>query len=131
MTSEMHIGSTLLRKNLTLPRGLLVSLQRHSAEWSRITEAEALTFDRVLRARGWSFFFAAAVSHASALGSTEESRAERAVNALLRRSETHSYNGFSVTGITTHRFMGVPYTTVSGHYRQVQSTPVLADASRR
>lgn len=130
MTSEMQIGSTLLRKGIALPRGLSLSVQRHSQQWNRISAVEALSFDRRLRARGWNFFFAAAACHASALGITEEGRAERAVNSLLDRLESRAYNVFSVTGIRTSRFMGIPYTTVSGHYRQVQSTPILAKEAR-
>ena len=113
-------GSTFLRKGVGMPHGVVLRTHVYSKGWSVMAEKGASSLEDELRSLGWSFFYMAANSASGAFGGTEQSRVDRAVKRILRRRESAYFNGFSVGSIRTRRFLGIPFTTVSGHYRQVQ-----------
>jgi len=130
----MNCGAMMLREGVVLPDSVPLETTTYSQGWRSVTGDDNFSLDRKLRAAGWGLLFVAGEIRSISVGPHGESAARRTVRDVLSKIQALSLNCASVSSITDRRFLGIPYTVVSGyaynlqHGSQLQS---LAERTRR
>jgi hypothetical protein len=80
---------------------------------------------------GWNFFFMAGEVKTNFFGALGAKNIRKALKRILARMSGQDFNCLEVTGITAKRLVGVPYTTVSAHWRHIQQSCCFDDIQQR
>jgi len=131
MVHSVQTGTILIREGLLLPEALNVESERYTDHWRLVSAPHHLRLDDKIRSAGWNFFFLAAHTSASVLGSSGIKTTGRALKQLLAKARLLDFNSLEVTAISSGHFLGVPYTTVSAHSRHIQEGWLLASPLER
>lgn len=131
MSSEVQVGTILMRNWPATTPPLDLDSEPYSGEWSLLKVLDGFALDRKIHAAGWNFFFMASEVRVMFLGSTGPSKTQNALERILEKVKKQQFNGLEVTAIVKRRFLGVPYVTVSAHSRHMQQSCDLNTASVR
>ena len=80
--------------------------------------------------RGGPYFYLAGEVDASVVGSDSEKTRRRAIKRILAKLKFDKFNCLEITQMTAKRFLGLPYVSVSAHWRHIQERLVLFHARR-
>ena len=126
------VGSMMVRQGALLPESLVAVSEAYSSRWRLYTGLETPEIlGQSVRAEGWTCFFLGALHSAFAIGSLGESSVGKALHRLLRKAEPTAFNCIEVTDIAAHRWSGVSFVVVSGHWRHFQRSGVLESQAVR
>ena len=125
----LKAGTILIRENALLPEDLHVESAPGDLGWRVVRNLDAYALDRKIRACGWTFFYLAEEITGMALGADGHKTAQAALQRILKKLKPQEFNSLQVTAVTPKRFLGIPYTTVIAHSRQIQETLFLIRAS--
>jgi hypothetical protein len=131
MTATVQVGTILLEDRPVLAQALGLESEPYSANWGVIKTLDGLALDRKIQAAGWNFFFMAAEVKVMFFGAIGVNSIQNALRRMLEKVKPLNFNCLEVTGIVGKRFLGVPYTVVSGHSRHIQKSCQLDGADRR
>jgi hypothetical protein len=81
--------------------------------------------------RDWNFFFMATEVKATFFGALGTKKIQNALQRILGKVKRQHFNGLEVTEIVAKHFLGLPYTVVSAHSRQVQQSCYLDSTETR
>jgi len=99
--------------------------------WQAITNLTAKDLDRQIRDENWNFMFMAGALDGTSGGSWNDIAVHCAAIRVLRKAKLAKFNGFEITGIHKHKFLGLRYVTVTGHSRHIQRSGVLQKIAER
>ena len=131
MTQTIQAGAILIEDRPLIAHYLAIESKPYAANWSVVEGADGFALDRKIHAAGWNFFFFAGPVRTTFFGAPDAKNIRNALKRMLARVSEQNFNCLEVTAITSKRFVGVPYTIVSGHRRHIQQGWQLDQAEHR
>ena len=120
MTQQVQAGSVLIADRPVLLGALQIQSDPYGPNWSLVQGLSSFDLDRMIHRAGWNFFFMAGEVTASFLGGLTPGRIHKALVGLLGRVSHQHFNCLEITAIRAKRFLRLPYTTISAHWRHIQ-----------
>lgn len=126
MREMIKAGTVLLKEGTPLPDGLAFESEQFSPDWRSVTDLDGYAMDRKSHDAGWTFFFLAGESRTTAFGREGQETVGRAIKKILAGLKSEKSNSLEITGVVCKAFLGMPYTTVSFHLRNLQRGMLLS-----
>ena len=130
MTDAIKAGTILIEEGTLFPDSVRLESESYSTAWRSVKNLDGYELDRKVRAAGWSFFFLAGEIKASAFGSDMEKTTRKAINRLLASLKREHLNCLQTTQVAWKRFLGLPYVSVTAHFRHIQESMFLCRTKR-
>ncbi len=127
MTDKIRVGTMLLEDSTGMPESVVLDIEPYSMGWSLIVKATAAQLGKDLEGAGWTFFYMAGAIHVSGFGLRDQSRTDRAMAHMIDAVKRQNCNCLEITRVRRKSFLGLPYTSVVAHARQVQRSRILRD----
>ena len=131
MTATVQVGTILIEDRAVMAQALGLQSEPYSTNWGLIKALDGLALDRKIHAAGWNFFFMAEEVKVMFFGAMGVKSIQNALRRMLEKVKPLNFNCLEVTGIVGKRFLGMPYTVVSGHSRHIQKSCYLDGADGR
>jgi hypothetical protein len=125
MLEMIKAGTVLIREGTVLPDALQFESESYSPGWRSIQGLNGLALDRKIHDTGWHFFYFAGETKVSVYGREGQETERRTVKRILASMKFQKFNCLEITRVVAKRFLGMPYTTVSFHPRNVQESMFL------
>jgi hypothetical protein len=126
MREIIQAGTILFKEGTPLPDGLAFESEQFSPGWRSVTGLNGYAIDRKTPAAGWTFFYLAGESRTTAFGGEGQKTACRAIKKTLAGLKSEQCNSLEVTSVTLKTFLGMPYTMISFHLRNLQKGMFLS-----
>jgi hypothetical protein len=120
MRETIQAGTVLFKEGTPLPDGITFDSEPFSPGWRSVECLNGYAIDRKTPAVEWTFFYLAGESRASAFGHEGQKTARRAIKKILASLKSEKCNSVEFTSIVCKAFLGMPYTMVSFHLRNLQ-----------
>ncbi len=130
MEDKFKTGAILIEEGALLPESLRLESEVYSNGWRLVKNLDGYGLDRKIRAAGWTFFYMAAEVNATAIGSDLEKTKRKTIKRILANRKSAKFNCVEISQAATKRFLGLPYVSVSAHWRHIQESLVLFQADR-
>ncbi len=132
MADKIKTGSILIEEGALLPESLRLETEPYWTGWRLVKDLDGIGLDRKIREAGWTFFYMAGEIKLSVLGFDGEETKRRAIKGIVARlkSDKFNFNSLEITQVASKRFLGLPYVSVSAHWRHIQESLVLFHAKR-
>ena len=130
MANEVRSGTILIEEGTPLPTSLQLESESYSQHWRAVQNLDGYGLDRKIRAAGWNFFLLAGEVKSSVFGFDRERATLKAVSRLLASLKPDQLNCLQITHVALKRFLGLPYVSVSAHFRQIQESMFLSRSDR-
>lgn len=132
MTPDVQVGTILLgEESPRMAEILALQSEPYFEHWSVVKVLDGFTLDNKVRALHWNFFFLAGEVKVMFFGGVDPIKIRRALQRIVGKVKSDTFNCLQVTAIVTRRFLAVPYTIVSAHSRHIQQSCQLDDLERR
>ena len=118
----------LIRENTLLPAGLAVESEVFLPGWRVVKDLDGYGLGQKIEEAKWYFFYLAGEIRAMALGREGLGTLRRAVKRILVKREGQEFNSVEVTEIISKRFLGIPFMSVTAHFRHIQQGICLVPA---
>jgi hypothetical protein len=119
--SVNNISETILiRENTLLPAGLTVKSEVFLPGWRIIKNLDGYGLGRKIAEANWHFFYLAGDIGAIALGRMGPGSLHRAVKHALAKQGREKFNSLEITKAVSKRFLGIPFTSITVHFRHIQ-----------
>jgi hypothetical protein len=119
-------GTILMREDTRLPEIMRVSRRVTWGGWVAIKSLDPRGLEQPLSEVGWSIDFLAGSVQKGAFGFDSEGRFDRAMRSAMKHAQTEKYNCVEFDQMIEKSILGIPYTSVSVHYRNIQEGLQLA-----
>lgn len=126
MREMIQAGTILFKEGTPLPDGLAFESEQFSPDWRSVKGLNGYAIDRKTPAAEWTFFYLAGESRTSAFGREGQKTTSRAIRKILAGLKSEKCNSVEVTSVVLKTFLGMPYTTVSFHLRNLQKGMFLS-----
>lgn len=126
MQQEMNTGTVLFRDSTIFPEHFRCESDSYSPGWRWVTGMDGCELDRQINSTGWHFFFLAGERKVTAFGRAGQETIRRAITQIVALVKSERMNSFEITGVVPKTFLGVPYTILSFHLRNIQESVLLA-----
>jgi hypothetical protein len=126
MREMIQAGTVLFKEGTLLPDGLTFESEQFSPGWRSVKGFDEYAIDRKAAAAGWTFFYLAGESRTAAFGREGQKTAYRAIRKILAGLKDEKCNSLEVTSVVCKAFLGMPYTMVSLHLRNLQKGMFLS-----
>ncbi len=130
MIDKIKTGSILIEEGALLPESLRFESEPYSNGWRLVKKVDGYGLDRRISEAGWTFFYMAGEIKASVFGFDGEETKRRAIKRMLTKLKAETFNSLEITRVAAKRFLGLPYVSVSAHWRHIQESLVLFHAKR-
>ena len=136
MAGKIGTGSILIRESTVLPDSLRLESEQCSSGWRWVKDFDGYGLDREIREAGWTFFYLAGQVRASVFGLDNEKTTRKAIQRVLANLKCGQFNKWGqfnclqITQVAAKRFLGLPYVSVSAHWRHIQESMFLCRAQR-
>jgi hypothetical protein len=127
----MKIGEMFLRDGIVLPKSVPLETTSYAQGWRTVDSHDNFTLDRKLRTVGWGLLFMAGEIRSIKVGPHNNGRTRRTVESVLSKIRAQNFNGASLSSISDRRFLGIPYTVVSGYAYNLQHGSQLESLAQR
>jgi hypothetical protein len=131
MIREIEVGTILMEDRPAIAQALELESESFSRGWGVLKTVGAAALELKVDAAGWRCFFLAGEVKATVFGALAVPNGQRALRRILSKVRHQNFNCLEVTSISRGRFCGLPYTTVAGHSRHIQSGWTLQGAKER
>lgn len=120
-------GTILIEKNALSPECFHLRDDSHPNTWMSVTHnLTPHDLEKELSATGWTFFYLAGGIKTTAFGFNRAKMIHAALKRLITKVKQQRCNCLEIDGVSTHRFLGIPYVSVSAHSRHIQKAMVFA-----
>ncbi len=130
MPNEIKTGSILIEEGALLPESLRFESEPYTKGWRLVKNLDGYGLNRRISEAGWTFFYLAGEVDASVVGSDSEKTRRRAIKRMVAKLRSDKFNSLEITQVSAKRFLGLPYVSVSAHWRNIQESLVLLHAKR-
>jgi hypothetical protein len=127
----MKIGEIFLRDGIVLPKSVPLETTSYAQGWSTVHGYDNFTLDRKLRTVGWGLLFIAGEVKSINIGKQSDDAMRRAVKSVLSKIRALDFNCASISSVSNRRFLGIPYTVVSGSAYNLQHGSRLQGLAER
>ena len=128
MQDTMKAGTILVKEGTLLPEGLRFESEPCAAKWRFVRNLDAHALARKIHEAGWVFFYLAGQIEATVFGPDGQKTLRRAIARIIQKVKSEPCNSLQITEVTSKRFLGLPYTTVTAHSRHIQGSAFLSQA---
>lgn len=128
MSANNTSRTILIRENTLLPAGLAVESEVFLPGWRVVKNLDGYGLGQKIEEAKWYFFYLAGEIRAIALGREELGTLRRAVRQILAKWEGQKFNSLEVAEIIPKRFLGIPFMSVTAHFRHIQQGICLVPA---
>lgn len=125
MPDTITSGKILMREGAELPETVRLESEPYAAGWGLIKNLSGDGLSRKIHEAGWTFFCQAGDLNAVSFGIDGKEMVRRAVQRILAKVKAEKFNCVEITRIAEHRFLGVPYVSVSARLRHIQESVFL------
>ena len=126
MREKIKVGTVLIKEGTLLPDTLTIESELYSPGWRSVTGLDGYAMDRKTHDAGWTFFYLAGESRATAFGREGQKTVRGAIKKILAGLKSGNFNSLEITHVAFKHFLGVPYARVSFHLRNLQEGMFLA-----
>jgi hypothetical protein len=126
MREMIKAGTVLFKEGTLFPDGFTVESEAFSPGWRSVKGLDGYAMDRKTPEVGWTFFYMAGESRTTAFGPEGQETVRRATKKLLAGLKSERANSLEITGVVFKTFLGMPYTRISSHLRNLQKGMFLA-----
>jgi hypothetical protein len=127
--SANNISRTILiRENTLLPAGLAVESEVFLPGWRVVKNLDGYGLGQKIEETKWYFFYLAGEIRAIALGREGLGTLRRAVMQILAKRKGQKFNSLEITKVASKRFLGIPFMSVTAHFRHIQQGICLVPA---
>ena len=130
MVDKIEAGAILIEERALLPGSFRFESEQYSSGWKWVKNLDGYGLDRIIREAGWTFFFLAGEVKARVFGLDAEKTTRKAIQRVLANLKPEKFNCLQITQVVWKRFLGLPYVSVSAHWRQIQENRVLFHGKR-
>jgi hypothetical protein len=127
----MKIGEMFLRDGIVLPKSVPLETTSYAQGWRTVDSHDNFTLDRKLRTVGWGLLFMAGEIKSIKVGPHSNGTTRRTIESVLSKIRSQNFNCASLSSISDRRFLGIPYTVVSGHAYNLQHGSQLESLAQR
>jgi len=120
MPDTIKSGTILIKDGTLLPADLLVEREMYAPSWKAVKSFDGFGLDQKINEANWSFFYLAGEITATVLGRDRSGTLRRAVKRVLAKQEGQKFNSLEITKVVSKRFLGIPFMSVTAHFRQIQ-----------
>lgn len=129
MREMIKAGTVLFKEGTLLPDGFTFESEPFSPGWRSLKGLDGYAMDRKTPEAGWTFFYMAGESRTTAFGREGQETVRRATKKILAGLKSEKCNSLEVTDVVCEAFLGMPYTMVSFHLRNLQKGMFLAGSN--
>jgi hypothetical protein len=132
MADKIKTGSIFTEEGTLLSESLRFDSEPYANGLRLVKDLDGCGLERKIREAGWSSCYTAGNVKASVLGSDQEEPKRRALERIVTKlkSDGVNFNFLQITQVAAKRFLGLPYMTLSAHYRHFQESMFLFHAKR-
>jgi hypothetical protein len=127
---DIRAGTILISETAVLPESVSIVSKPYSSPWRTVLDIESSNLDRRIREAGWHFFFLAGEVKASVLGSNVPKGIQTAIARLSAAMKWQNFNSLQIACVEQKKFCGIPYVSVSAHWRHIQENIFLPQSGR-
>lgn len=120
MPDTIQMGSILIKGDAIFPEALQFESRPCVDGWRFVNSPGGRGFGQRILAAGGTFFYMAGQVHATAFGLSARKALHRALARILTKLKSGECNSWEITRVASKRFLGLPYSTISGHSRHIQ-----------
>lgn len=128
MSANNTSRSIIIRDNTLLPAGLAVESEAFLPGWRVVKNLDGYGLEQKIEEAKWYFFYLAGEHRAIALGREGLGTLRRAVKQILAKREGQTFNSLEITKVASKRFLGIPFMSVTAHFRHIQQEICLVPA---
>ena len=125
MPDTIKTGTILIKEGTLLPEAVRFESEPCAPGWRFVKNLEGYALDRKIQEAGWTFFCLAGEIEATVFGFDGQKTVRRAVKRILAKLKSEKFNSLEITRVTSKRFLGVPYASVSARSRHIQESMFL------
>ena len=125
MPDTIKAGTILIKEGTLLPEALRFESDPYAPDWRLVKDLDGYGLDRKIHEAGWTFFSLAGEIEATVFGFDGQKTVRRAVKRILAKLKSEKFNSLEITRVTSKRFLGVPYASVSARSRHIQESMFL------
>ena len=119
--SANNISQTILiRENSHLPADLAIETEVFLPGWRIVKDLDRSALTRKIEGGNWNFFYLAGEIRATVPGRDRPGTLHRAVKRILAKREGEKFNSLEITKVDSKRFLGIPFMSVTAHFRHIQ-----------
>ena len=128
MSANNTSGTILIRENTLLPAGLAVESDVFLPGWRVVENLDGYGLGQKIEKAKWYFFYLVDEIRAIALGGEDLGTLRRAAKQILAKQEGQKFNSLEITKVASKRFLGIPFLSVTAHFRHIQQGICLVPA---
>ena len=130
MPEAIQMGTVLIKDGIFLPDALSLESEACVPGWRLVKNLFGFGVGLKVQEAGWTFFFLGNEVKATVFGLAGPNTIRRAVSRILASLKATRFNSLEISAVTSNRFLGVPYATVTAHSRHIQESGLLFGGSR-
>jgi hypothetical protein len=127
MSVKNTSGTVFIRENTLLPTGLAVETELFLPGWRVVSNLDGYGLGRKVEEANWNFFYLAGDLKAVTLGRKGPGTLRKVVRRMLGKPGGERFNSLEITKVVSERFLGIPFTRVTAHFRHIQQEIGLQD----
>jgi hypothetical protein len=120
MPGTNRARTILIREDTPLPANLPIESEAFLPGWRIVKNLDRSTLARNIDGANWNFFYLAGEIRSTVLGRDRPGTLRRAVKCVLAKQERRKFNSLEITKIVSNRFLGIPFMSVTAHFRHIQ-----------
>jgi hypothetical protein len=133
MSEKIASPTIFVKENTLLPAGLALQSEAFLPGWRSVTNLDGRQLGRKIEHAKWNYFYLANPIKITVFGREGLPSLRRAVKRILSRQQNakqqnQSFNSLEITKIISKRILGVPYLSISAHFRHIQEGMYLISA---
>ncbi|MGA7792074.1 MAG: hypothetical protein WCA19_03490 [Candidatus Acidiferrales bacterium] len=125
MQKTINAGTVLFRDGTIFPETFKCESEAYSPGWRSVKGLDGFELDGKMQNAGWHFFYFAGENKVTVSGREGEETMGKAIKRIQASLKFEKSNSFEITRVALKTFLGVPYTSVSFHLRNIQESMQL------
>jgi hypothetical protein len=128
MAVTVNTGTILIKDGTFLPDALRFESEPCATGWRLVKNLDGYGLGRKIHEAGWTFSWLAGELGATVFGFDGQKTVRRAVKRILANLKLGEFNSLEITRVSSKRFLGFPYASVSAHSRHIEGNAFLLRA---
>ena len=128
MPDTIKTGTILIKEGTLLPEFLRFESEAFLPGWRVVKDLDGYGLGQKIEEAKWYFFYLVDEFRAIALGREDLGTLRRAAKQILAKQEGQKFNSLEITKVASKRFLGIPFMSVTAHFRHIQQGICLVPA---